>query len=460
MFDTAQKLTVTIQEMAATGAGIAYVEGIRTFVPGAMTGDRVRILWQKPAKGTQSVVAQRVVLKGPSRARHPEPCLALSAKPACGGCPLGGLIYKAQIVEKTNLLRQALRQWDRLSWGRLIKPMPLLVAQKQFRNKAYLKPVIKNGTLAFGMYASQSHRVCPIALCDQLVPWMNEAHRVIARVFQEALIDYEEPVYSDATQKGFLRGLLLRDGGSTGRMVVVVVSALTDEEKEKFGKLLKDELAKLHITSLQWNIHSQANNRTLGDQYILIDGTRTMLAELMECRFHVGPQTFMQANRYQTKVLYERALALARLTEESRVLDLYCGVGTLTILAAKVAKQAHGIEIVPESIEAAKRNAEENGVENVSFEANPVEKALSHLPFTPDVVIADPAFKGMAENVPEELAQLCVPRIVYVSCNPKTLVRDLVAFEKLGYEVKTIEPLDLFPGSLHLETVVLLRRAL
>ena len=136
MFDTAQKLTLTIQEMATTGAGIAYVEGIRTFVPGAMTGDRVRILWQKPAKGTQSVVAQRVVLKSPSRARHPEPCLALSAKPACGGCPLGGLIYKAQIVEKTNLLRQALRQWDRLSWGRLIKPMPLLVAQKQFRNKA------------------------------------------------------------------------------------------------------------------------------------------------------------------------------------------------------------------------------------------------------------------------------------------------------------------------------------
>ena len=236
-------------------------------------------------------------------------------------------------------------------------------------------------------------------------------------------------------------------------MAVFVVKDLSPEREAALGKLLAEELRGLHLTSLLWSRYEARGNRTTGERFTVIDGADRIETELLGKRFFVGPDTFLQVNPSETERLYKKVLERAAVGPEDKVLDLYSGVGTITLLLAQSAAEVFGVEIFEASVEAAKENAAANGMDNVGFLASPVGKVLDSLPFTPDVIVADPAFKGMEEGVPERLAALGARRLVYVSCNPKTFVRDALLFERAGLRLTTLETVDLFPGALHVETV-------
>lgn len=236
-------------------------------------------------------------------------------------------------------------------------------------------------------------------------------------------------------------------------MAVFVVKDLSPALEETLGKLLAEELRGLSLTSLLWSRYDARGNRTTGEDFTAIEGTGRVETELLGLTFFVGPDTFLQVNPSETERLYKKVLERASVGPEDKVLDLYSGVGTITLLLAQSAARAFGVEISEASVAAATENAAKNGLKNVDFLASPVGDALDRLPFTPDVIVADPAFKGMEEGVPARLAALGARRLVYVSCNPKTFVRDALALEAAGLRLAGLETVDLFPGALHVETV-------
>ena len=334
-------------------------------------------------------------------------------------------------------------------------PPELFVKQRAFRNKAFFTPLRTEDGIRFGMFAAGTHEKVAVDACPQLPAWMNECQRAAARVLSEALADAPDApdaVYDETTHTGLLRGLLLREG-TKGRMAIFVVKDLSSEREAVLGKLLSEELRGLHLTSLLWSRYAARGNRTTGESFTVIEGDERIETELLGRRFFVGPDTFLQVNPSETERLYKKVLERAAVGPEDKVIDLYSGVGTITLLLAQTAAEVFGVEIFEGSVEAAKENAAANGMDNVGFLASPVGKALESLPFTPDVIVADPAFKGMEEGVPERLAALPARRLVYVSCNPKTFVRDALALERAGLRLTTLETVDLFPGALHVETV-------
>lgn len=444
--------TFPIIDVAPTGAGIGYPDGIRTFVPGALPGDVVACDWTPPEKGRQSQVIDHFEFVECAAKRAPEPCPHLCGAPACGGCPLGTLLYREQCRLKAKLLEDACRAAGREDWAQLVTPPELFVKQRAFRNKAFFTPLRTEDGIRFGMFAAGTHEKVAVDACPQLPAWMNECQRAAARVLSEALADAPDAVYDETTHTGLLRGLLLREG-TKGRMAVFVVKDLSSEREAVLGKLLSEELRGLHLTSLLWSRYEARGNRTTGESFTVIEGDERIETELLGRRFFVGPDTFLQVNPSETERLYKKVLERAAVGPEDKVIDLYSGVGTITLLLAQTAAEVFGVEIFEGSIEAAKENAAANGMDNVGFLASPVGKALESLPFTPDVIVADPAFKGMEEGVPKRLAALPARRLVYVSCNPKTFVRDALALERAGLRLTTLETVDLFPGALHVETV-------
>lgn len=444
--------TFPILDVAPTGAGVGYPDGVRTFVPGALPGDVVACDWTPPEKGRQSQVIDRFEFVERAAKRAPEPCPHLCGAPACGGCPLGTLLYREQCRLKAKLLEDACRAAGREEWAKLVTPPELFVKQRAFRNKAFFTPLRTTEGIRFGMYAAGSHEKVALDTCPQLPAWMNECQRAAARVLSEALADRPDAVYDETRHTGILRGLLLREG-TLGRMAVFVVKDLSPALEETLGKLLAEELRGLSLTSLLWGRYDARGNRTTGEDFTAIEGAGRVETELLGLTFFVGPDTFLQVNPSETERLYKKVLERASVGPEDKVLDLYSGVGTITLLLAQSAARAFGVEISEASVAAATENAAKNGLKNVDFLASPVGDALDRLPFTPDVIVADPAFKGMEEGVPARLAALGARRLVYVSCNPKTFVRDALALEAAGLRLAGLETVDLFPGALHVETI-------
>lgn len=241
--------TFPIIDVAPTGAGIGYPDGIRTFVPGALPGDVVACDWTPPEKGRQSQVIDHFEFVESAAKRAPEPCPHLCGTPACGGCPLGTLLYREQCRLKAKLLEDACRAAGREDWAQLVTPPELFVKQRAFRNKAFFTPLRTEDGIRFGMFAAGTHEKVAVDACPQLPAWMNECQRAAARVLSEALADAPDAVYDETTHTGLLRGLLLREG-TKGRMAVFVVKDLSSEREAVLGKLLSEELRGLHLTSL------------------------------------------------------------------------------------------------------------------------------------------------------------------------------------------------------------------
>ncbi len=435
----------------AEGSGIGRYKDIAVFVPLAAMGDKLRVRILKTAKTYAFGKIEKIV--SGSKERIPVDCPQFAQ---CGGCVYRHISYAAELRAKQQRVQDAV---ERIGGFHDVVMNPIVGAKDpdHYRNKAQL-PIGRapDGGIRMGFFASHSHRIIHCNEC-LLQP---EAFTAAMDAFQEWASQSDEDVYDEQTGKGRLRHLYLRQAGATGEiMVCVVVNGNGVHYEPELVELLKEKVPGLKSVII--NVNREKTNVVLGNKFRTVWGSDHITDELCGLKFNISPMSFYQINRNQAERLYSLAGQYAGLTGSETLLDLYCGTGTIGLSMAKQAGHVIGVELVEQAVEDAKKNAEENGIENAEFLCADAAKAadmLKNRGVRPDVVVLDPPRKGCDAALIETVAKMSPSRVVYVSCDPATLARDLKLFAQKGYEPKELTPVDMFPRTAHVETVVLMSR--
>ena len=444
-----QQVTIEITALNSEGQGVGRVEGYAVFVPGALPGERVRALIIKAGSGYGVGKLLEVVTASPERVTPECPC-----ESRCGGCTLQHLSYDAQLACKKKQVEDA---FLRLGKFENVTVQPVLGMEEtpwQYRNKGSFPVGLLDGRVEIGFFAPRSHRLIPQQDC--LIE--KESVVLAAQTVRDWAEQYHIRPYDEETQKGLLRHVVARVT-TAGVVMVTVVAAGALPHKGELIDMLRSRVEGLK--SIYLNINDAPTNVITGKTYQLLWGEATIEEELLGLKFTVHPASFLQVNSLQTQKLYQTALDLLELTGNEQIVDAYCGIGTISLLAAKHAKQVIGIETVAPAIEDAKKNAALNGIENVRFICAPAEEMLPKLVQQGemlDALIADPPRKGCEKPFLDAVIASGVPKMAYVSCNPATLARDCRILADGGFTVEYIQPVDMFPHTAHVEAVVLLRR--
>ena len=446
-------LDLSIEGLSNLGAGIAHAEDGRVvFVQNAVTGDRVKAKIIKVNKSYLVARAEEIITPSPDRVEND--CKAKG----CGGCIYRNLSYEAELKEKRAYVAGAFQK------ARLfveVEEVRTTGTTEGYRNKAqYPVQKGKNG-LEAGFFAAYSHRVVPCDDCRLQPSVFGEIVAFITAFCNEKGIS----AYEEVSGKGLLRHIFLRLGKESGEILVcLVLNGKKLPQEETFAKELVDRFP--NIKSVQISTNEENTNVVLGDSFRVIAGREYIEDTLCGQRFRISAGSFYQVNHDACELLYGIAKEKADLRGGETILDLYCGIGTIGLSMAKDATRVVGIEIVPEAIACAKENAKANGIENAHFfcgDAGEAEKLLQNAErelgdLSGATIILDPPRKGCAEELLRYLAKRGFTKIVYVSCNPDTLARDCRILSELGYEIGTVTPVDLFPRTGHVESVVQLIR--
>ncbi len=445
-----QNYVIDITDMTHEAQGVGRLDGLAVFVDGALKGERAIV---KIIKLTKSYgVGKLIEVLQPSPDRIEPFCQAYKR---CGGCNLQHLDYKAQLDFKTELVRDTLKRIG----GLVDLDVHDTIGMEQpyrYRNKAQYPVAMVEGKAVTGFYAARSHDVIQSDECE-----IQDAHSDnIRRVISQFLNEYEIPIYDEKSGKGLVRHIVTRVGFNTGELMVVLV--INGRQLPGADELVRRLLeADRGVKSIYLNVNTEKTNVILGRKNILLYGSETITDTIGPYKYMISPHSFFQVNPRQTEVLYSEALEYAGLTGKETVFDLYCGIGTISLFLSEKAKKVYGVEVVDAAIEDARRNAQINGVKNAEFIAGEAEKVVPELygrGILADVVVLDPPRKGCDESLLRLLAEMQPDRIVYVSCNPATLARDLKYLCGQGYKVVEVQPVDMFPWSGHVETVVLMSR--
>ncbi len=450
------RLLLDITDLNNLGCGVGRApDGRAVFVSGAVAGDTVLAELIKVNK--TYAVGRLLSVERPSPDREDGFC---TAPLSCGGCVYRHLTYEKELELKRDYVRHAFRKAG-LSQVAVEETQTTRETQG-YRNKAEYPIAMGKSGLYGGFYAQKTHRVVGAADCALQPPLFGDVLRTVC----ELLTKQGVTAYDEQTGKGLFRHLYLREGKSTGELMVCPVlngDKLPDEAR------FVEELRAAHsqITSILLNVNKKNTNVVLGDSYRTLFGKPYLEDELCGLRFRIAPAAFYQVNHDATELLYGLAAKKAVTGEKNGVLlDLYCGAGTIGLSMAAHFDEVIGIEIVPEAVESARVNATLNGIENAQFycgDAKGAEALLSPVEavrgkLAPDVVVLDPPRKGCDAALLHFLAARGVPKIGYVSCNPDTLARDCALLQSLGYDIGTVTPVDLFPRTGHVESVVCLTK--
>ena len=443
-FQKNSEVTLSITGVSSDGNGVGRSEGMPFFVPYALTGETVRAHVIKVEK--RYCVAKIVEIIKPSENRVEPPCEAYAQ---CGGCALMHMSYPEQLRVKHGIVRDAL---ERLGGFEDVEVQPVRGMDEpwRYRNKGSFPIGLVDGEIAFGFYAARSHRLIPLYDC----PIEDARITAIARTVTEWANRNHVSVYDETTGKGSLRACVVRVT-STGERMAVVVTKGELPAKESLIRMLP-------VESLYHNRNDKNTNVLFGERFTLLNGEAQLIERQGDFSFLVSPQSFLQVNPAQTRVLYEEAIRLLNPKPNETVTDVYCGIGTISLAIAKHAGRVIGIECVPEAIEDAGRNAANNGVNNAEFLCGLAEEILPRLVkdgMRPDAIVIDPPRKGCEPEVLSAIAQSGVKRLVYVSCNPATLARDAKILAAYGFQIAHVQPVDMFPHTHHVESVALITRA-
>ena len=440
-----------ITGMTTQGAGVGHYQGMAVFTPLTAPGDVARVRVVKAAKNYAYGRLEELVSPSADRMEPDCPCFA-----QCGGCCYRHITYEAELGIKAARVQDAL---TRIGGFRSLPVRPILGADSRdgYRNKALLPlGTKKDGSLSMGFYAVNSHRIVDCEEC-RLQP--EEFNRAMG-AFRQWEAAYGDPVYDEATHSGRMRRLYLRKGEMTGQILAcVVVNGNGLHHETELVQALKQAVPGL--SSVVINSNRERTNVALGQKCRTIYGMDTIEDTLCGLRFKLSPLSFYQVNRTQAERLYEVAARYAGLTGQELLLDLYCGAGTIGLSMAGMARRLLGVEIVPQAVENARENARLNGIENAEFfcgDAGEAARMLAERGERPGVIVLDPPRKGCSPDLVRTVAEFGPKRIVYVSCDPATLARDLKLFAELGYPPVEAMPVDMFPGTAHVETVVLLSK--
>ena len=433
----------------AEGMGVARLDGRVVFVPHTIRGERWNVRLEKVNK--KIAWGRGVELVTPSAERIASDCPLMGR---CGGCQFRHMTYAEELQAKRQRIADAL---ERVGGVRLDLPEVLGAEEPaRYRNKVQFPVSVEKNGLAVGYYRPRSHDVLDAEDC-LLQPQEVTSLR---RAFKDWMEEYSIPAYREEDGSGLVRHLYVRTNSRGEALCCVVVNG----DGIPFGHELAEALRRAQpgLVGVVLNINKKDTNVILGDSYRTLWGQDWLEETLCGLTFRLSVPSFFQINRAQTERLYAVALDFAELTGTETVLDLYCGIGTISLALAKQAGKVIGAEIVPQAIEDAKENALRNHISNAEFfcgDAGAVARKLAEEGVRPEVITVDPPRKGLAPEVPVILAGMAPERIVYVSCDPATLARDVKRLGELGYRAVKVQGVDLFPRTAHVETVVLLERS-
>ena len=436
-------LEVNISDIGYEGEGIAKIDGYTTFVKGGLKGEKVKIKMLKVNKDYGFAKLVEVLEKSEER---DEPICSVFGK--CGGCSLQHINYEAQLDYKTNTVRNTLRK--ALGYDVDVEQTIGMGIPYNYRNKAQY-PVVDD---KIGFFAGRTHALIENEKCYI----QNETSDKLAKDAFKILRKYNISSYNEKSGKGCLRHIITRIGIHTGELMLVLV---TNEKNIRHKDEIVSELTKEYPTlkSIIQNVNMQNTNVILGNECVTLYGQEYITDILGEYKFKISPLSFYQVNPVQTEVLYNIAKEYANLQGTETVFDLYSGIGTISIFIADNAKKVYGVEVVEQAVFDAKENAEINEIRNVEFiqgEAEVIVPEMYKEGKKADVVFVDPPRKGCDEKLLETIKAMKAQKVVYISCNPATLARDLKYLTDNGYEIKKVQPVDMFPQTSHVENIVLL----
>ena len=436
-----------IDRLGTSGEGVGRYDNFTVFVPNALPGETVSVIIEEVKNSYARGRIKQILHESVDRVA---PLCELYEE--CGGCQLQHLSYEAQLRAKRAQVVDALTHIGKLPQ---IPVMETLRAEEpwNYRNKMQFPIGRNSGKIVIGCFAQGSHRIINTENCHIQRAENNDLANAVRAIAEHLHI----PVYNEDTHKGVLRHIVGRVGRSNDLMAVIVTATKQLPRAKDFVRMMRERLP--NLVSVHQNIQTYRNNVIMGRDTQLLWGRPTIIDSLGQLNFHISPRSFFQVNTRQAELLYEQALTYADLHGTETVIDAYCGTGTITLFLAQKARKVYGIEIVQPAILDARKNARDNHVKNAEFivgDATAVMPALYKQGIRPDVVVVDPPRAGCTETVLRTFANMKPQRIVYVSCNPATLARDLAILKELGYITKKVQPVDLFPQTFHVETVVLL----
>lgn len=445
-----KEFTIDILGMGFEGEGVGKINDFAVFVPGALPGERVKVKIVKVNK-TYGFGRLMEIITASEKRIKPE-CTIFEK---CGGCQLQHLDYNEQLEFKQNRVKDCIERIGKL---KDVTVHPAIGMEKPFRyrNKVQLPIGKTEGKLSIGFYSARSHRIVNMNSCgiqDKI------ADKIIG-IIRNWMEDFNIAPYDEEKGSGIIRHIMVRKGFTTKEVMVVIV---TNSNELPFGNKLIDLLIcnVEGLKSVIQNINMSSTNVVLGKENKVLWGNDTITDYIGEFKFKISPLSFFQVNPVQTRILYEKALEYAELTGNETVFDAYCGTGTISLFLSKKAKKVYGVEIVPDAIENAIENASDNHVYNAEFVVGESEKIIPWMikkGIKADVVVVDPPRKGCAPELLEAIGQMKPDRIVYVSCDPATLARDLSILAGLGFETIEAQPVDMFPQTASIETVAKLKR--
>lgn len=440
---------VDIVDIGQGGVGIGKFEGFTVFVDGGLVKDKIKVKITKSKKNY--AVGEIVEILEASPYRVERKCS--KELKDCGGCQIQELEYKEQLNIKTNEVKQVISRIGKLD-DVVIHPALGMEEPFRYRNKAQFPIQKVDGVPVIGFYKKKSHDIIPT---DQCII-QHDVNDKIIKIIKTYIRAYKVSIYDEKTHTGVLRHLVTKVGFTTKEvMVVLVANGRKLPYLNELASVLKENIP--GFKTLVVNVNREKTNVILGNENRIIYGDGKINDNIGDLVFEISPLSFFQVNPVQTEVLYNKALEYANLGENDTVFDIYCGIGTISLFLAQKAKKVYGIEIVEEAIKDAKKNANINKLDNVEFYVGKAEEVVPRMykqGKRANVVVVDPPRKGCDEKVLDTIISMQPDRVVYVSCNPSTLARDLNYLDERGYKCLEVQPVDMFPHSVHIENVALI----
>ena len=444
------KYTLEIVSLGHSGEGVGKYEGFTVFVPHALPGETVEVKITEVKKNYAKANLQKVQVPAPFRLVPQCPIYY-----QCGGCQLQHVAYDQQLVLKRQQVVDAVTRIGKIA-DVTIHPTLGAAEPWYYRNKMQFPIGMAKGQVAVGCFAQGTHQIINTKHCYI----QHSDNDGIAQTVQQVVTELGISTYDERTGQGEMRHVIGRVGIATGEVMVVLVTATPDlPNKVALIQRLLERVP--NIVSIIHNVNNKPTNVILGHKMKTVWGRDTITDRLGKFTFHISARSFFQVNTAQAEVLYNKAVEYAGLTGTETVIDAYCGTGTITLFLAEKAAKVYGIEMIEPAVADAKVNAQINQVTNVEFVVGDVVDVMPRMfkqGLRPEVIVVDPPRAGCDKKVLETFAAMQPERIVYVSCNPASLARDLAILAELGYKTKEIQPVDMFAQTYHVESVALIER--
>ena len=444
MLSKNKEYVVDIVDIAQGGVGIGIYEGFTVFIEGGLIQDKVKVIISKSKKNYAVGDIVEILEKSPFRVDR----ICSDDLKDCGGCQIQELDYNKQLELKTNEVKQVISRIGKLENVEIHETIGMQ-SPCRYRNKAQFPIQNINGSTAIGFYKKKSHDVIPTDMCVI----QHDINDKIIKIIKTYIQAYNVSIYNETTHTGVLRHLVTKVGFTTNEVMVVLVANGTNlPHLNELASVLKENI--LGFKTLVLNVNKAKTNVILGKENKVIYGNGKINDYIGDLVFEISPLSFFQVNPVQTEVLYNKALEYAELKENDTVFDIYCGIGSISLFLAQKATKVYGIEIVEDAIKDAKINAKLNNLNNVEFYVGKAEEVVPKMYSegkTANVVVVDPPRKGCDEKVLDTIVSMKPDRVVYVSCNPSTLARDLAYLDERGYKCVEIQPVDMFPHTMHVE---------